>query len=604
MDKRVSDAATLLVQNCFNALAGMNPKEQQKPDDQLVKVNQIVLTDMLFEMKQMLIRSDVCAAARNAVIGLLMKNLIHMDNGLPRGWSWRFVEDDGLLNLLKVACNIPEQYCLPVTKETPEHLAVCLARLYDDMMFDKYRSIYKEITGSFLQLRVALVLLNYDGLAPLQVEVHNATFEHLSVALDAIVQTLSKRDRCSEMIRHGVPVLRKLYDSSDDLIKVKALVGLCKCASCSGTDVSMRPFGEESLLMLAKVCRKFLLNEKRNLEVRRYAAEALSYLTLDADVKEYVVSDDPLILSLIDLAKSIGELCMFSVSTILVNLTNAYDKKQAEPELIKLAKFSKHHVPERHPKDAEEFVDRRIDILVKEGAASACVALSNTTSPSCRELLARALFALCQKEAHRGVVVQEGGGKVLVKLATDNTQPGRLHAAQAIAKISITINPEIAFPGQRCHEIIRPLGTLLLLENTALQNYESLLALTNLASLSESIRLKIYKEKLLPLIEEYWYMQDQPELRAAAAELYLNLLYCKEVSAVGFFFQIHIHITCNSTSLSELRSYLSRISSSISRAFISISKFRNDIYFSFVLLLELYLLVMESWRKRSTGELV
>lgn len=41
----------------------------------------------------------------------------------------------------------------------------------------------------------------------------------------------------------------------------------------------------------------------------------------------------------------------------------------------------------------------------------------------------------------------------------------------------------------------------------------------------------------MPMIEEYWFMQDHKDLRAAATELYLNLLHTKEVG-VAFYFWI------------------------------------------------------------------
>lgn len=74
-------------------------------------------------------------------------------------------------------------------------------------------------------------------------------------------------------------------------------------------------------------------------------------------------------------------------------------------------------------------------------------------------------------------------------------------------------------------------------------NYDSLLTLTNLASISDSVRKRILHERALPKIEEYWFDPAHEELRAAAAELLLNLLFCedyyKEVIKVGekkFFF--------------------------------------------------------------------
>jgi len=41
---------------------------------------------------------------------------------------------------------------------------------------------------------------------------------------------------------------------------------------------------------------------------------------------------------------------LYPVAQIFVNLANSYEKKEIEPELLELAKFSKQHVPEEHEK--------------------------------------------------------------------------------------------------------------------------------------------------------------------------------------------------------------------------------------------------------------
>ena len=66
-----------------------------------------------------------------------------------------------------------------------------------------------------------------------------------------------------------------------------------------------------------------------------------------------------------------------------------------------------------------------------------------------RLLLCRVFTAICSIEKHRGLVIQQGGAKVLIPLALDNTDAGKLKAAQALSKIAITNDPKIAFPGQR-----------------------------------------------------------------------------------------------------------------------------------------------------------
>lgn len=48
-----------------------------------------------------------------------------------------------------------------------------------------------------------------------------------------------------------------------------------------------------------------------------------------------------------------------------------------------------------------------------------------------------------------GLIIDHPFQKALIPLATDNTDVGKVKAAQALAKIAITSNPEIAFPGER-----------------------------------------------------------------------------------------------------------------------------------------------------------
>ena len=62
--------------------------------------------------------------------------------------------------------------------------------------------------------------------------------------------------------------------------------------------------------------------------------------------------------------------------------------------------------------------------------------------------------AICTIPEHRGLVIQQGGAKVLIPLALDNTDKGKLKAAQALAKIAITNDPKIAFPGQRVRAVV------------------------------------------------------------------------------------------------------------------------------------------------------
>lgn len=373
------------------------------------------------------------------------------------------------------------------------------------------------IIGKEGLLQMVLVMANSDDLLQQR------------VAIECIIAAASKADKAKAIIGEGVNILKKLYkESKDDGIRVRALVGLCKLGSSSGSDASMRPFAEGSNLKLAEACRKFLLSPKSSQDTKKWAAEGLSYLTLDAEVKEKVIEDKAAIQALIELAKTGNQSVLYGVITTLVNLCNAYEKQEVIPEMVELAKFAKQHIPEEHELDDPDFVAKRILALGQAGVTSALVALSKTESPNSRELISRVFNALCSEPELRGAVVQQGGVRVLLKLSMDGTDKGKKQAAQALARIAISINPEVAFPGQRAMEVIRPLLNLLHPDCSGLENYESLLGLCNIAQMNETARQRIIKEGGLQKIENYMY-EDHQHLCRAAVQCVCNMTMSEDV---------------------------------------------------------------------------
>jgi hypothetical protein len=77
-------------------------------------------------------------------------------------------------------------------------------------------------------------------------------------------------------------------------------------------------------------------------------------------------------------------------------------------------------------------------------------------------------------------------------------------------------------------EVVRPILKLLKVENTALENFEALMALTNLAGRGENVRKRILKEDGFTNIEHYMY-EEHPMLRRAATECMCNLVVQEEV---------------------------------------------------------------------------
>ena len=133
---------------------------------------------------------------------------------------------------------------------------------------------------------------------------------------------------------------------------------------------------------------------------------------------------------------------LHSVAHILVNLTNSFDKPQKDPELEKLAQFAKYHIPEEHPYDSEEYVNARINKLVGTGVIEALVNAHKSESEATKESFSRVFLSISKEVNHRGKLAQQGGAKCLLELSKSGSKKGQLFAAQALARIAISLNPD------------------------------------------------------------------------------------------------------------------------------------------------------------------
>ncbi|XP_072290917.1 protein unc-45 homolog A [Eucyclogobius newberryi] len=556
----VSLAACHLLQVMFEALTEGMKRDIRGKEEAILPEPSKELRSMLRHLLDMMPAANVSGPGRDNAINLLVKQVPRKSFTNPDNSLTLWVIDQGLKKILEVAGTVAElSRGPPLTDNSHMSCSVLLSKLYDDLRSDKERENFNKLCEEYVQQHFKLSVLDAKLRAIQTVsvllqgpsEVGNRTLEmsgmmdavialcasedviHQQVAVEALIHAAGKAKRASFITANGVALLKDLYKKSEnDRIRVRALVGLCKLGSAGGTDFSMKQFAEGSTLKLAKQCRKWLCNESLPPTSRRWSVEGLAYLTFDADVKEDLVADKSALQAMFELAKSEDKTVLFAVGSTLVNCTNSYDVEKPDPQMVELAKYAKQHVPEEHPKDAPSFVEKRLVKLLDAGVISALVCMVKNESPAlteaCRESIARVFLALVERQEDRGTVVAQGGGKALIPLATDNTDMGKIKAAQALAKITITSNPEIAFPGERVYEVVRPLVSLLCLECTMLQNFEALMGLTNLAGISERLRQKIIKEKAMPKIEGYMF-EEHDLVRAAATECMCNLVLSEEV---------------------------------------------------------------------------
>ncbi|XP_040010228.1 protein unc-45 homolog B [Xiphias gladius] len=560
IDNEEITLATCNLFQCINdSLTGRDTREYGKEEALVLDASEDLKT-ILLSLLEMVASKKVSGHGRDQALNLLTKNVPRKDKKEKDHTRTLFTIDHGLKKILKVCGQVPElPDQLPLTENTQLIASVLLNKLYDDLKCDPERTNFRDICNEYIKSKidpnnmdktihavntisgllqgpfdVGNALVGQQGIMEMMVALCGSEREvDQTVAVEALIHASSKMSRASFIITNGVSLLKDIYKkTNNEKIKIRALVGLCKLGSAGGDDYSLRQFAEGSTEKLAKQCRKWLCNPQIDTKTRKWAIEGLAYLTNDADVKDDFVEDEPAMKAMFELAKSTDKTILYAVACILVNCTNCYDKKEIIPELVQLAKFSKQHVPEQHPKDKKDFIEKRVKRLLKAGVTSALAVMVKADNAiltdQTKEMLARVFLALSEDPKDRGTIIAQGGGKALIPLALEGTDAGKVKASHVLAKIAAISNPEIAFPGERVYEVVRPLISLLHTERDGMQNFEALKGLTNFAGYSEKLRAKIVKEKALPEIENYMF-EEHDQIRQAATECMCNLITCKEV---------------------------------------------------------------------------
>ena len=88
------------------------------------------------------------------------------------------------------------------------------------------------------------------------------------MASDAIIAAASKEKDVTAKINQGLDIIKTLYKSTNDHIKVRALAGPCKLGASGGSDPALRPFADGSSTNLAEVFSRFLVNPENDSDLR------------------------------------------------------------------------------------------------------------------------------------------------------------------------------------------------------------------------------------------------------------------------------------------------------------------------------------------------
>uniref|UniRef100_A0A8C6N6D5 Protein unc-45 homolog B n=1 Tax=Melopsittacus undulatus TaxID=13146 RepID=A0A8C6N6D5_MELUD len=480
-NEEISLAVCSLLQAITDCLLGQGKEEHHGKEEAVVLDTKKDLRMITMRLLDMLVSKKVSGQGRDRALNLLNKNIPRKELKDHDNSRTIFVIDNGLKKILKVAGQIPElPDCLPLTENTQLSASVLLNKLYDDLRCDPERDNYRVICEEYIKSKV-------------DPQDMDKTLHAIQVVSGVLQGPFDLGNKLLGMkgVMEMMVALCGSEREIDQLVAVEALIH-------ASTKLSRATFIISNGVALLKEIYKKTKNEK-------------------IKIRALVTSDKTI---------------LYSVASVLVNCTNSYDTKELVPELVQLAKFSKQHVPEEHPKDKKDFVVKRVKRLLKAGVVSALACMvkadSAVLTDQSKELIARVFLALCEDPKDRGIIVAEGGGKALIPLALEGTEVGKIKASHALAKIAAISNPDMAFPGERVYEVVRPLVSLLNTERDGLQNYEALLGLTNFSGRSDKLRMKIVKEKALPDIENYMF-ENHDQLRQAATECMCNLVLNKEV---------------------------------------------------------------------------
>lgn len=273
--------------------------------------------------------------------------------------------------------------------------------------------------------------------------------------------------------------------------------------------------------------------------------EGLAYASLQPKIREDLSKSPKFLKKLIDTMSdaSSHKNILFGGLTIFVNIT-AYLPIQSEEEkrmaqLKAYANVQKPSAPDELLSEAN--VNIRCKRVLDAGVVPLLVHACKRATPAVHTQSALILLSLSKEPKNRGTMAQQGAIKLLVQIwehisatnssSTSGTTPYPPTAlptvAQALSRLLISINPSHVFNASLSStSAIRPLLSQLARTDSStwqLHAFESLLALTNLASLDRSTQDHILRSAFDTVIDDLLLSQNTM-VRRAATELLCNLM--------------------------------------------------------------------------------
>lgn len=268
--------------------------------------------------------------------------------------------------------------------------------------------------------------------------------------------------------------------------------------------------------------------------------EGLAYATLQPKVKEKVASNPKLLEKIVNkLAQAPPKSPItYGALSILVNLTNyppTLSEEQQKVAQLKAYALAAGKLPGPDPLQDRAHVEARCKAVFSAGVTPVLVTHSKKGSQASLALIVSIISSLSVSQGLCGQLAQQGAVRLLLSAWAalpakgPSTPAPRTIAAQALARILIKTDPSLVFGGNRSTmiSVIQPLASLLVPEDRDgprdfLPTFESLMALTNLASVDDETRRAICRTAW-PALDDL-LLSSIDEVSRASVELICNLV--------------------------------------------------------------------------------
>ena len=399
---------------------------------------------------------------------------------------------------------------------------------------------------------IASALFLTEGFLPsliplLEQKAKSERVEH--AALDMLSAACIDSTCRAAISKHCTAWLSRVMDTSKDPRSGLATVILAKIRGPGSQDPHEKEIKvQEDTKSIDELVLRFKQMMSNNEKFTRQSSiEGLAYASVDPKVKEALALDKDFIAKFLHALRTspVEPTTAFGALTLIDNLTRYLptlsEEQKRMAQLKAYANASKASM-QPDPLNEDAVVTNRCKIMVDASTVSVLVAIGKHLSTTSLTIVFNILLSLSRTSAHRGVIAQQGGARLLLQTYTSITGSSvtevqsRHTAAHALARILISVDPNLVFSSSGSPPLtsaVRPLLSLLSEDPSQISDgprdllptFEGLLALTNLASnpspqaAETIIRLAFLKiEELL--------LSNNTLIQRASTELVCNLMTC------------------------------------------------------------------------------